>query len=59
MTLKRLWAAMGAYALFSLFAFFTLDGKLLSGVWILMGALALKTLIAYKAEQIRNREREP
>ena len=59
MSAKRVAAAMAAYAVFALLAFFTLDGKLRTGVWIVMGALALKTLIAYKAEQIRNQDREP
>ena len=45
----RLYCAMGAYAVLALLAFFTLDGLLRYGVWILLGGLAAKTLIAYKA----------
>jgi hypothetical protein len=47
---QRLIAAMGAYAIFSLLAVFTLDGKLRYAVLILMAGLALKTWIAYKAQ---------
>jgi len=40
---------MGAYALFALLAYLTLDGVFLYGVLILMAGLAAKTVIAYKA----------
>lgn len=45
---RLLWA-MSSYAVLAALAFFTLDGALRYGVWILMGGLALKTWIAHKA----------
>ena len=49
---KRFFWAMGAYALLALMAGFTLDGKILIGVWIFLAGLALKTCIAYKAHNL-------
>jgi hypothetical protein len=46
---KRLISAMGAYALISVAAGFTLEGILRVAIWILMAGLAAKTWIAYKA----------
>lgn len=40
---------MGAYSVIALLALVTLDGKIRLGVWILLAGLALKTCIAYKA----------
>ena len=45
----RFLGAMCAYAALALAATFTLDGLLLSAVWIFLGGLAVKTLIAHKA----------
>ncbi len=47
--LKRLYWAMGAYAVLGALATFTLDGVFRAAVLILLGGLALKTWIAYKA----------
>jgi hypothetical protein len=46
---NRFLATLGAYGLFALLAWFTLDGVLRSAVWVLMGGLALKTWIAFRA----------
>jgi len=46
---KRFLMAMATYAVITLLATFTLDGKLRMVVWIAMGFFALKTVIAYKA----------
>jgi hypothetical protein len=50
--LKRLYWAMAAYAVLALLAGFTLDGNFRLGVWIFLGGLALKTGIAYKAQNL-------
>jgi hypothetical protein len=44
----RLALALGAYAIFSLLAAFTLEGKLRTAVWILMAGFAAKTWIAHR-----------
>jgi hypothetical protein len=46
---KRISAAMGAYAILAVMAFFALHGLILKGVLILLAGLAAKTLIAWKA----------
>ena len=48
---KRFYSAMAVYATIAVLATFTLDGKLRIGVWIFMAMFALKTYIAYKANQ--------
>ena len=48
---KRFYYAMATYAIIAVLATFTLDGKFRNAVWIFMGAFALKTYIAYKANQ--------
>ena len=45
----RFIGAMSAYAAIALMAAFTLDGLLLTAVWILLAGLAVKTTIAWKA----------
>jgi hypothetical protein len=45
----RFYAALAAYLILALLAFFTLDGILRVAVWIAMVGLATKTWIAYKA----------
>ena len=47
---KFIWA-MVAYVVLAASATFTLDGKFRLAVWILLGGLAVKTYIAYKANQ--------
>ena len=46
---KRLAWAMAAYLVIATLAAFTLDGKLLYGVWLILGYFALRTYIAYRA----------
>ena len=46
---KRLLCAFGAYAVLALMASFTLNGKLLYGVWIVLAYFALRTYIAHRA----------
>ena len=46
---NRLVAAMGAYVVLALLAWFTLDGIMRSAVWIFLAGLAVKTWIAHKA----------
>ncbi|HWC96039.1 MAG TPA: hypothetical protein VG456_04805 [Candidatus Sulfopaludibacter sp.] len=48
---KRFYYAMATYAIIAVMAAFTLDGQFRTAVWIFMGAFALKTYIAYKANQ--------
>jgi hypothetical protein len=45
----RFLGALLAYAAIALMAAFTLDGLLLTAVWILLAGLAVKTAIAWKA----------
>lgn len=45
----RFIGAMSAYTAIALMAAFTLDGLLLTAVWILLAGLAVKTAIAWKA----------
>jgi hypothetical protein len=49
---KRFYTALMAYAALGALAFATLDGKFRLGVWIFLGGLALKTCIAYKANNL-------
>jgi hypothetical protein len=49
---KRFYSALAAYAVLALLAEFTLDGKFRIGVWIFVAGLALKTCIAYKANNL-------
>jgi hypothetical protein len=46
---SRFYKAMATYAVLSIAATFTLDGKIRIAVWILMAGLATKTYLAYKA----------
>jgi hypothetical protein len=46
---RRLLAALAAYAVISILAWVTLDGKMRLAVWILMAGFAIKTYIAYRA----------
>jgi hypothetical protein len=46
---KRLMWAMLAYGVLATMAGFTLDGKLLYGVWLILGYFAVRTYIAYRA----------
>jgi hypothetical protein len=42
---------MGAFAALAILAWLTLDGKIRLAVWIFIAGLALRTLIAYKANE--------
>lgn len=48
---QRLYSAIGAYAFLALLAGLTLDGKMRLAVWIFLAGLALRTIIAYKAQE--------
>jgi hypothetical protein len=49
MSPRRLGVALAAYAVLAAGAWFGLDGKIRTGVFILLAGLVAKTLIAYKA----------
>ena len=45
---KRLWSALGAYALLALLAYLTLEGPFRFVIWIFCGGLAVMTLARAK-----------